>query len=176
MLLGYPGSVDSLPSLFTPIDKHQRLFQRRPAPITLPATLPDLLRPGRPFDHQLPNLAERRAPPGTLAEVHEQLLAHYAPPPSVLINHEYEIARISRGGRRYLELTGRMRSRPGSLKLIHRPCASSCARRCFRLPSSTGAVNPAGAARPPACAAGAADPRARVDAWLGVGDLRRARR
>lgn len=118
LLLGTSESVDGLPSLFTPIDKQQRLFRRRPAPITLPTTMPNLVAAGP--TERLPVTSSGRVQRSALAlaEAHEQLLDHYAPP-SVLINHEYEIAWISHGGRRYLELTEEDVLSTSLLKLIH---------------------------------------------------------
>jgi signal transduction histidine kinase len=53
-----------------------------------------------------------------LAIAHERLLAHYTPP-SLLVNQDYEIIRISRGGRRFLELTEEDTLSTNLLKLIH---------------------------------------------------------
>lgn len=139
LLLGTSESVDSLPSLFTPIDKHQRLFQRRPAPITLPATLPNLFAAGPPVRPPVTESGRAQSSAQTLAEVHEQLLAHYAPP-SVLINHEYEIARISRGGRRYLELTEEDALSTNLLKLIHPALRIELRTALFQATEQHGAV------------------------------------
>src|SRR5262249_10054711 len=117
LLLGASESADGVPSLFTPIDKSQRLFQRRASPTSAAATMPNL---------PLTLPATRRVPAGNgpeigsaqaLAELHQQLLLQFAPP-SVLINQDYDIIRISRGGGRFLELTdGEIAT--NLLKLIH---------------------------------------------------------
>jgi two-component system CheB/CheR fusion protein len=117
LLLGASETVDGVPSLFTTIEKNQRLFQRRTAPSTMPANMPNLPLAGPP---NRPVITGRGGDIGSaqvLADVHQQLLAQYAPP-SVLINQGYDIVRISRGGRRFLELTeGELST--NVLKLIH---------------------------------------------------------
>lgn len=118
LLLGTSESVDVVPGLYNSIDKRQRLFQRHLAASSIPKTLPNVALlpsldlPSTP--RQSGALSSARA----LAEAHEQLLAQFAPP-SVLINHHYEIARISRGGRRWLELTEEDALSTNLLKLIH---------------------------------------------------------
>jgi two-component system CheB/CheR fusion protein len=116
LLLGASESTDSVPSLFTAIDKGQRLFQRRTNPTSM-SSMPSL---------PLTMPAVRRALSGTtvdsgsaqaLAEVHQHLLTQFAPP-SVLLNQDYDIVRISRGGGRYLELSeGEIVT--NALKLVH---------------------------------------------------------
>lgn len=117
LLLGVSESTDSVPSLFSPIDSGQRLFQRRTIPTVMPANMASL---------PLVSLTSRRITAGhradadtapLLAEVHQRLLLHYAPP-SVLVNQDYDIVRISRGGGRFLELSeGELAT--NLLKLIH---------------------------------------------------------
>jgi two-component system CheB/CheR fusion protein len=118
LLLGTSESVDGVPSLFTPVDKNQRLFQRRLAPTTLLTTMPNLPLAVSP-DRQSVTAQDRvQGSAQALAEAHEQLLAQYAPP-SVLVNQDYELVRISRGGRRFLELAEGDTLSTNLLKLIH---------------------------------------------------------
>jgi two-component system CheB/CheR fusion protein len=139
LLLGTSESVDGVPSLFTPIDKHQRLFERRPVPMTLPTTMPNLALVGSP---ERQGIAERDRAHGSaqaLAEVHEQLLSQYAPP-SVLVKEDYEIARISRGGRRFLELTEEDALSTNLLKLIHPSLRIELRTALFQAAEQDGAV------------------------------------
>jgi two-component system CheB/CheR fusion protein len=117
LLLGVSESTDGVPNLFSAIDTSQRLFQRRTMPTTMPANLVNL---------PLASLPNRGAMAGSrgesdtgpmLAEVHQRLLLQHAPP-SVLVNPDYDIVRISRGGGRFLELA---EGEPATnlLKLIH---------------------------------------------------------
>jgi len=117
ILLGASESTDGVPSLFTPIDKSQRLYQRRTNPTAVLANMPNLpmIRP-----------SSRRAvssggsePSSTqmLADVHQQLMSRHMPA-SVLVNQDYDILRISRGAGRFLELAeGELAA--NLLKLIH---------------------------------------------------------
>jgi two-component system CheB/CheR fusion protein len=104
LLLGTSESFDGVPSLFTVIDKSQRLFRHRTAPDTLPAMLPNKPFAESPKPRVIAGGGGDSGSTQVLADVHQQLLAHYAPP-SVLVNQDYEIVRISRGGERFLEFT-----------------------------------------------------------------------
>jgi two-component system, chemotaxis family, CheB/CheR fusion protein len=117
LLLGVSETTEGVPHLFTPIDASQRLFQRRMIPGAMPSNLASL---------PLVNLPNRRLGAGgradsetasVLVEVHQRLLLQHAPP-SVLLNPDYDIVRISRGGGRYLEL-GEGELAANLLKLIH---------------------------------------------------------
>ncbi len=96
LLLGNSESVDGMPNLFAAVDKQTRLFQRRnlPAmPPVAPASAPMPLPAARP--------PEQREEPGSLTDLHRQLLAEHAPP-SVVVNRDGEIVHLSRGIGRFL--------------------------------------------------------------------------
>ncbi len=102
LFLGSSESADSLPELFTAVDKKARLFQCRAvgqAGRAIPAM--PLVSKGEPRPPQL--LA-----PGSKAisygELHWMLLEEHAPP-SVLVNENREIVHVSETAARYLRFT-----------------------------------------------------------------------
>jgi len=118
LLLGASESTDGIPSLFTVIDKAQRLFERRTVPSTTPPNMPTMPLVG-PAHRQIAS-AGQASVDGSMRsfnELHQRLLAEYSPP-SVIINETYDIAHLSRGGGRFLEFTEGEMS-PNLIKLIH---------------------------------------------------------
>jgi len=118
LLLGTSESSDGVPSLFLPIDKAQRLFQRRTVLPTAPPNMPTLPLVGPP--HR--NIANAALPRGdgsmrSFNELHQQLLSVYTPP-SVIVNEAYDIAHLSHGGGRFLEFAEGEMS-PNLIRLIH---------------------------------------------------------
>ena len=113
LMLGSSETVGDS-SLFAPIDKKQRLYERRPSarPImALPiAPLPSLVRvPLSPIVPLAPNGASALPEPkrdfASFGELHLQLLEEYAPP-SVLVNEDYDIVHLSDGAGRFLQWGG----------------------------------------------------------------------
>ena len=111
LFLGNAESVDSLSNAFEIVNKEQRLYRLRPDATTslprrthlLPDPLPALPQalasrtPRDPFALQERPLAEERP----VAALHERALVAAAPP-SVLINAEYELERVSAGAGRFV--------------------------------------------------------------------------
>lgn len=104
LLLGSAESSDGMQNLFATIDKQQRLFQRQlggSAPPPLPA-LPSASPPSSSVvEARTANTKQRHS----LHELHQELLAPYAPP-SVLINGSYDIVHFSSRAARWLEFRG----------------------------------------------------------------------
>ncbi len=118
VLLGTSESTDAAPSLFMPIDKAQRLFQRRTVPATTPPNMPTLPLVGPTHRHIA--AAERASGDGSMRsfnELHQRLLAEYTPA-SVIVNEAYDIAHLSRGAGRFLEFAEGELS-PNLIKLVH---------------------------------------------------------
>ena len=115
LMLGSSETVGDS-SLFAPINKKQRLYERRPSsrPImALPlAPLPSLVRvPLAPIAPPAPDGALAVVAPepardfASFGELHLQLLEEYAPP-SVLVNEDYDIVHLSDGAGRFLQWGG----------------------------------------------------------------------
>jgi two-component system CheB/CheR fusion protein len=139
LLLGTSESVDGVQSMFSAIDKQQRLFQRGPAPTSLPTTVPHVPLAGLPRQQLAAWPAGPQNSAQALADVHEQLLAQHAPP-SVMVNHDYEIIRISRGGRRFLELIEGDSLSTNLIKLIHPALRMELRTALFQASEQKGAV------------------------------------
>lgn len=102
LLLGNSESLDEMSSLFTVVDKMQRLFQRGDMPVLTPPPIPSLTAT-RP--QLLPPASSRSRDDRLLAfgELHRQLLTEYATP-SVMINQDYELVHLSNGAGRFLQI------------------------------------------------------------------------
>jgi two-component system CheB/CheR fusion protein len=117
LLLGTSESTDVVPNLFTAIDKSQRLFQRSMTSPRMSVNMPRMTLTNPSYQRLIAGSAGDTGSTQRLAEVHQQLLTQYSPP-SVLINPDYDIVRLSRRGGRYLELAeGEIVA--NLLKLIH---------------------------------------------------------
>jgi two-component system CheB/CheR fusion protein len=104
LFLGSAESADGVENPFAVIDRQQRLFQRRLAdsvPPPLPA-LPLISPPPSNMTETRAAAAEQRR---SLNELHQELLAPYAPP-SVLINESHDIVHFSPRATRWLEFRG----------------------------------------------------------------------
>lgn len=117
LLLGSSESTDSVPNLFMPSDKSQRLYQRRITVTSLPSAMPNM---------PLIGLARRvlteprRGSEGSvhsLAELHQQMLAQHTLP-SVLLDENYTIMHLSRGAGRFLQFVEGEPSH-NLLKVVH---------------------------------------------------------
>ncbi|HEU4708870.1 MAG TPA: CheR family methyltransferase [Methylophilaceae bacterium] len=104
LFLGSSESAEMASHLFTPVDKKHRIYRvkvlsrsTRYAPSMsskpLPRT-PEALTAKRPSKRQV-----------SFAEIHQRVLAQYAPP-SIVINHDYDIVYISDRAGRFLQHTG----------------------------------------------------------------------
>jgi two-component system, chemotaxis family, CheB/CheR fusion protein len=116
LLLGSSESTDSVPSLFQPIDKAQRLFQHRATPSAIAPLMPSVPLVGP----QQERGETRRAsgdPLPSFADLDQQALAQYGPP-AVIVNAEYEVVHVARGAGRFLRFgDGEVSS--NLLKLVH---------------------------------------------------------
>jgi two-component system CheB/CheR fusion protein len=117
LLLGASESTDGVPSLFSPIDKAQRLFQRRTVPASAPPLVPSLPLYGPPRTPGVASRATNESNTPSFTELDLQSLAHYGPP-RVIVNDEYEIVHLARGAGRFLQLADGELS-PNLLKLVH---------------------------------------------------------
>jgi two-component system CheB/CheR fusion protein len=117
LLLGASESTDGVPSLFSPIDKGQRLFQRRTVPTVAPARVPALPLVGPPRRAAALSRLGGDATTHSFGDLHAQLLAEYTPA-SVIVNEDYEIVHLSRGAGRFLEFAEGEPSH-SLLKVIH---------------------------------------------------------
>ena len=115
LFLGSSESAEMASHLFTPVDKKERIYRVKALSRTTHFT-PALTTSPRP------RIAEAIAakPPKkrtvSFAEIHQRVLAQYAPP-SIVINFEYEIVYISDRAGQYLHLKGGEPSR-NALNLI----------------------------------------------------------
>ncbi len=134
LFLGGSENVDESRGLFVPLDQKHRIYVRRSAPrvgLLVPTGTGTLLRAlqlqnkegpvvhgatfvqglGAPFSPPPhPSGSEERA---ALAELHFQLLEHFAPP-SVVINEQQDIVHLSEHAGRFLQMTGG----PPTMKLM----------------------------------------------------------
>ncbi|HEX8097286.1 MAG TPA: chemotaxis protein CheB, partial [Pyrinomonadaceae bacterium] len=109
LFLGTAESVEGSGDLFVAADKESHIFQSRPAEtrVTLPfmhaltATAPRPI----PFRAEQERGREKRAEQITYLDLHQRLLEQYAPP-SVVVNEEYEIVRLSESAGRYMQVAG----------------------------------------------------------------------
>jgi two-component system CheB/CheR fusion protein len=116
LLLGTSESTDIVPSLFTPIDKGQRLFQRRTTPSTaMPVPALPLSGPPHRGAGVARTIVEGNA--NSFGELHAQLLGQYTPP-SVIVNEDYEVVHLGRGAGRFLQFAESEPSR-NLLKVVH---------------------------------------------------------
>ena len=107
LFLGSSESVERHLDLFVPSDKENRIFQSRPVVSRLPYPVPDVSTATRIETTLAQNLrAEIRAPERLpYLDLHRQLLEEYAPP-SVVVNHEYEILHLSASVGKYFQISG----------------------------------------------------------------------
>lgn len=105
LFLGNSESAEGQSTLFTPVDKKQRIYSRR---TTNPHHTPPPILPQRgEWQLKLPEQVreadvERALPFGN---IHYRLVEQYAPP-SVLVNEDFDIVHLSESAGRYLRFTG----------------------------------------------------------------------
>jgi len=101
LFLGASESADSTPSLFTVVDKKNRIYQRG-ARVTPLRNAPPLASPMWPIRlPELPSGGSIRSP----GQLHEHVVERLAPP-SVLIDDEFNIIHASAHAGRYLQIGG----------------------------------------------------------------------
>ncbi|HEX8566638.1 MAG TPA: PAS domain S-box protein [Pyrinomonadaceae bacterium] len=119
LFLGSSESAENLPLLFSPYDKKQRLYLRRPTnPIdhtALALPLHDRWLQEKAPTAEVSNGAHGRA--YSFNELHFRLLEKYAPP-SLLVNEDHEIVHLTENVGRFLQFVG---GEPSSnlLKVVH---------------------------------------------------------
>jgi len=102
LLLGASEFADSVPELFGPLDKQNRLFIRhavtRAMPVlpSMPLTTTRIRQPGQAG--ALPQML-------SFGDLHLRMLEQYAPP-SVLLNQDYEIVHLSERAGQFLQFSG----------------------------------------------------------------------
>ena len=119
LFLGTSETADGAPNLYTPVDKKQRIYRRRAAPLGL------LVPPQMPLGGRwqtspvMPAGKKPRPLAGlfSLAEVYYKLLENLAPC-AILINRDFEVQFMSESAGRFLQFKG---GEPSSnlFKLIH---------------------------------------------------------
>jgi two-component system CheB/CheR fusion protein len=107
LFLGTSESIDAVGSLFTAVDKKNRIYRANPE---LPSGRHMPLISDAPFKPGAPSPMEalrspKRAERLSFAELHQRALEQFSPP-SVLINGEYEVLHLSSGVGRFLERAG----------------------------------------------------------------------
>jgi PAS domain S-box-containing protein len=106
LMLGSAETADSVPALFAPIDKKQRIYGR--VSTSGPQLPPSLPLAGQ-WEAKIPVLraehVETHSGSFTYNELHFSALEAFAPP-SVLVNSDHEIVHLSDGAARYLRLGG----------------------------------------------------------------------
>lgn len=91
LFLGSSESADLASHLFVPLDEKQHIYQARPLSRGRYPSPPDHAMPRQPGTGTLPPLVKRQF---SFAEVHQRVLAKYAPP-SVIVNKEADIVYMS---------------------------------------------------------------------------------
>ncbi|RYZ13388.1 MAG: PAS domain S-box protein [Comamonadaceae bacterium] len=103
LFLGTSESTDAAPSLFTAIDKKNRIFRVNPQPSTGRA-MPLIAPPRLDAAQVLPHGVKVRRPVErpSFSELHQRALEQFSPP-SVLIDERYSVLHLSSGVGRFLE-------------------------------------------------------------------------
>ena len=109
LFLGTSESVDGSNDLFANVSREQHIFQNR-ATATRPLPVPDTLPTGRATPARLappmPEPGEQARERLNYDELQQRLLEQYAPP-SVLVNEEHTVLRISERAGRYMQIAGK---------------------------------------------------------------------
>lgn len=115
LFLGSSESADGASELFRPVDKKQRIFQRRAvAQSPFVAAMPI----GGKWDFKPPTMpTPPDRPTFSYGELHQLLLEEFSPP-SILVNQGYDIVHLSESAARYLRFAGGEPSR-NLLKAVH---------------------------------------------------------
>jgi two-component system, chemotaxis family, CheB/CheR fusion protein len=116
LFLGGSETADAAPDLFTPVDKKHRIYR---ANVVARAVLHMPHLPvgtvGGPYTLRTEASHEKRKV--SFGELHQKLLEQYAPP-SVIINHDYDIVHLSDRAGRFLQFAGGEPSH-NLLKVVH---------------------------------------------------------
>lgn len=116
LFLGSSESAESVPNLFIALDKKHRLFKANPVSRT--AFSVPTLPLGAPAPKPTVAITAASEPKRiSFGELHQQLLEQYAPP-SVIIDHDYDIVHLSDRAGRFLQFAGGEPSH-NLLKVIH---------------------------------------------------------
>ncbi len=104
LFLGGSESADVVPKLFVALDKKSRIYKANVISRTA------LRVPTLPLGTSVTKSLVRVQAPGaqlrvTVGELHQRLLEQYAPP-SVIINHDYDIVHLSEHAGRFLQFVG----------------------------------------------------------------------
>ncbi len=104
LFLGNAETADAVPTLFSPVDKKQRIYRRRPTPLSQQFTMPRLPVKGR-WEVKIPQPSgNRRERTALLEQLHVKLresLESLAPP-SIIINQDFDIQYMSENAGRFL--------------------------------------------------------------------------
>ncbi|MDQ4099740.1 MAG: chemotaxis protein, partial [Chloroflexota bacterium] len=104
LLLGSSESTDGVPDLFAPVDRGNRLFQRRPVLNIAPFLTTDLpLPPLQQSTRHRPSVTDQEARP-SIAALHQRLILDHAAP-SILVNASNEIIHVTAGAGRFLQFS-----------------------------------------------------------------------
>jgi two-component system CheB/CheR fusion protein len=117
LLLGSSESTDAVPTLFLPLDKAERLFQRRLVPGAPTLRVPTLPLVGQPQRDAVVSLASRAALSSSIETLAAQAMAQYGPP-AVVVNQDADIIHVARGAGRFLQVADGPPS-PNLLKALH---------------------------------------------------------
>jgi two-component system CheB/CheR fusion protein len=118
LLLGASESTDGVPSLFTPIDKNQRLYRTRVVPTTTALYVPSVPLVGPPLLLATsPGRAPAESATRSFADLHTNILRQFTPP-SVIVNEHYEIVHLSHGTGGFLQFNEGEPSH-NLLKVVH---------------------------------------------------------
>ncbi|HEV3470988.1 MAG TPA: CheR family methyltransferase [Pyrinomonadaceae bacterium] len=115
LFLGSSESADTLPELFSPVDKKLRVF-RRSAVAPAVRAIPVMPVPGR-WEPRQPPPPSARQRSYSYPELHQTLVEQFAPP-SVLVNEAYDVVHVSERAGRYLQMAGGEPTR-SLLHLLH---------------------------------------------------------
>ncbi len=116
LFLGNSESAENVAMLFAPVDKKQRIYSRRPAQSApLPLKMPIAGKWTVPLPER--KVEDEREQAFALTEAHYKFLGKYAPP-SILVNHDFDILYMSESAGRYLRFAGGEPSK-NLLKLIN---------------------------------------------------------
>ncbi|MDQ4122148.1 MAG: PAS domain S-box protein [Acidobacteriota bacterium] len=116
LFLGSSETADSVPLLFSPYNKKQRIYLRRP---TNPVAHSGLsLSVGDRREQRIEQIAPKAsAPTFSFSELHFRMLEKYAPP-SILVNEDYDVVHLSENAGRFLQFAGGEPSN-NLLRVIH---------------------------------------------------------
>lgn len=105
LFLGSSETAENTPTLYAPVNKKQRIYSRRAAPVAQ-TSLPMMPVAGR-WEIRLPERKTETIPDraASLSEIHYKLLENYAPS-SVLVNQDFDIVYLSGTAGKFLRFSG----------------------------------------------------------------------